>query len=106
MRGNIRRDQPSNHLYVFNIEFFSTGKPIILGAVDIVTDVESFTGGVADVDYVEFFVDGESRMIVSKEPFVWRLDMPLFGIHEICVKAFSSKGESVSRSVEATCFIF
>jgi PKD repeat protein/C1A family cysteine protease len=98
-------DQPSNHLYAFNIEFFSTGKPIILGAVDVVTDVESFTDGVADVDYVEFFVDGESKMIVSKEPFVWRLDMPLFGVHEICVKAFSSKGESVSKSVEATCFI-
>lgn len=99
-------DQPSDFLYLFNVELFGLGNPVIIGGVDVKVDVECFTGGVADVDYVEFLVDGESKMQDFQSPFIWRLDEQLFGSHEIGVTVYSSDGETVSESVQATCLIF
>jgi len=98
--------QPGDALYVFGVELFSLNSPVIIGGLDLVVDVESFTGSVADVGYVEFLVDGDVQMSDAEAPFVWRLDESLVGSHEIGVNVVSN-GETVyTESVDAMCFIF
>jgi len=98
-------EKPGNHLYLFNMELFSLSQPLIIGAIDVIAEVEAFTSTPADVAYVEFLVDGTLKMTDSTNPFVWRLDGPMFGIHEIKVNAVNSEGESLSAGVKATFFI-
>jgi hypothetical protein len=87
------------------MELFGTSQPIIIGNIDIIADVESFTSSAADVEYVEFLIDGNSKMIDSQAPYVWRLDDQLFGNHEITVKAVSSNDEVIIETVDAMCLI-
>ena len=97
-------DQPENALYIFGVELFGLGKPVIIGPIDIVVSVEAFTTAPANLDYVEFFVDGESMMVDTEAPFIWSLDQQLFGSHTIKVDAVAGD-EVVSESVQATCII-
>ena len=83
---------------------FSLGSPVIIGAVDVEVETEVFASSGPSVDYVEFFVDGESLMIDSEFPFVWRLDERLMGDHEVGVVCYGSDGGSVSDSVMVKIF--
>ncbi len=99
-------DQPENALYLFGVELFSMSNPTIIGPVDVMVDLESFTSDPAMVEYVEFLIDGSSAMIDSEHPYGWRLDQQLFGSHSLTVKAVSTNGEVVTEEMQLTCFIF
>jgi PKD repeat protein len=99
-------DQPGNFLYLFNIELFGLSRPIIIGPVDVAIEVDCFAGVCADITYVEFLVDGEVAQTDSAEPYLWRLDTPMMGAHEIGVKAIASDGSLVEEYVDAQVFIF
>jgi len=97
-------DQPENALYIFGVELIGLGNPVIIGPIDIMVSVEAFTTAPANIDYVEFFVDGESMMVDTEAPYIWSLDQQLFGSHTIKVDAVAGD-EIVSESVQATCII-
>jgi len=99
-------EQPRNFLYLFNVELFGLGRPVVIGPVDVAVDVECFAGVCADINYVEFLVDGVVLETCSVEPFMFRLDEPFMGGHEISAVAFASDGSSVSVGVDAQLFIF
>ncbi len=98
-------DQPRDALYLFGIELFPMNNPTIIGPVDVMVDLQSFTSDPAMVEYVEFFIDGSSEMIDSEHPYGWRLDQQLFGSHTLTVNVYSTNGEIVSEEKELTCFI-
>jgi len=95
---------PQSRLYLFGIELFPLSKPFIIGPVNVIADVDTITASGPDVDYVEFYVDGESQMVDSEAPYVWSLNKQLFGDHEIGVTLYGSDG-SISESVMATLII-
>ena len=90
--------------YLFGIELFPMGKPLIIGPIDVIADVDMISNNGPDVDYVEFFIDGESKMTDTEAPYVWTLDDQLLGDHEITVTVHSIDG-SISESIIATLII-
>jgi hypothetical protein len=97
-------EQPENALYMFGMKVFNLDKPVLIGPVDVAVSVDSFTSGPAIVDYVEFFIDEDSKMIDTQAPFTWTLDETLFGSHSITVDAVAGD-ETISHTVEAFCII-
>ena len=73
---------------------------------NIEVDISSFTGSSSDVQYVEFFIDGVSKMTDSTAPYGWTLSEQLFGTHEIKVTAYSGDGPSITKTIDAMIFIF
>ena len=97
--------KPASSLYIFGTELFKLGKPFIIGGINIEVTVTSISGSGPDVEYVEFFIDGVSKMIDSAAPFEWTLDEQLFGAHEIKVTAYGGDG-SITKTIGATFLIF
>jgi len=98
--------QPNDYLYVYGVQLFGLGKPVVIGPLEVEVSLESFTDNPAEFDQVEFFLDGSSMKVVSEEPFVWNLDLdePLFGGHSIRIEVVSGD-EVVSETAEITCII-
>jgi len=97
--------KPASSLYIFGTELFKLGNPFIIGGINIEVTVTSISGSGPDVEYVEFFIDGVSKMIDSAAPFEWMLDEQLFGAHEIKVTAYGGDG-SITKTIGATFLIF
>jgi len=98
--------KPTNGLYIMGNRIFNIGSTIILGGIDIEVDISSFTSVPSDVQYVEFFIDGVSKMTDSSAPFGWTLNEQMFGTHEIKVTAHSGEGPSITKTIDAMIFIF
>jgi PKD repeat protein len=102
----LELEQPRDFLYFFNIELFGLSRPVIIGPIDVMVAVDCFAGACADISFVEFMVDDEVLMIDSQEPYMWRLDTQMMGVHEIAVRAVASDGAISESRVEAQVFIF
>jgi hypothetical protein len=98
--------RPTNGLYLFGNRIFGISNTIIIGGINIEVDITSFTGGPANVQYVEFFVDGVSKMTDTSAPYGWTLNEQMFGTHEIKVTAHTVEGASITRTISAMVFIF
>ena len=97
--------RPTNGLYLFGNRIFSMGSTVIIGSINIEVDISSFTGGPANVQYVEFFVDDVSKMTDTSAPYGWTLNEQTFGTHEIKVVAHTSEDVSITRTINAMVFI-
>jgi hypothetical protein len=102
----LELEQPRDFLYFFNIELFGLSRPVIIGPIDVMVEVDCFAGACADISFVEFMVDDEVLMIDSQEPYMWRLDTQMMGVHEIAARAVASDGAISESRVEAQVFIF
>jgi len=98
--------RPTNGLYLMGIRIFNLGSTVIIGSINIEVDISSFTGGPANVQYVEFFIDGVSKMTDTSAPYGWTLNEQTFGTHEIKVVAHTSEGVSITKTIDAMVFIF
>ena len=98
--------KPTKGLYLMGNRIFNIGKTIIIGSINIEVDISSFTTGPSDVQYVEFFIDGVSKMTDSSAPYSWTLSEQTFGTHEIKVTAHNSEGSSITKTIDAMIFIF
>ena len=97
---------PVSGLYVLGLHLFNFEPAVVIGPVDMVVDVESFTSGAADVSLVEFLVDGVVVGSVSSAPFSYRLEDSLSGSHEVSARVLSGSGGSVEVGSTVTFFIF
>jgi hypothetical protein len=97
---------PVSGLYVLGLHLFSFEPAVVIGPVDVVVDVESFTSSAADVSLVEFLVDGVVVGSVSGAPFSYRFEDALSGSHVVSARVLSGSGGSVEVSSTATFFIF
>lgn len=106
----INLDQPKHNLYIFGVELFNLKKPVIIGPVDVIVTLDSFTSDPPFVDYVEFYLDDESMEIDTSPPFSWRMQGNIYGGHQIRVEAgvgmdFSDTEEVISEIIDVICII-
>jgi len=102
---NMELAKPTNGLYLMGNRIFKIGSTIILGSINIEVEISSFTSDPSDVQYVEFFIDGTSKMTDSTAPYGWILSEQMFGTHEIKVTAHSGDGSSITKTIDAMIFI-
>jgi hypothetical protein len=97
--------RPTHGLYFMGARIFNIGNTIIIGSINIEVDITSFTGNPANVQYVEFFIDGVSKMTDSIAPYGWIINEQLFGSHEIKVTAHTTEDVSITKTIDALFFI-
>jgi len=85
-------------IYIKNKKIIPFFKPIIFGPLSIDVNDER-------VSKAEFYVNGKLKDTLTKEPFVWKLDDPMFMKQKIETKVYDEKGNS-SSSGEMTFYIF
>jgi hypothetical protein len=96
---------PENGLYLFGNKFINLQKTIIIGAITVETTLTPYGETPANVDYVEFIVDGIVKTTVESAPFEWSWDETTFGQHTLKTIAYND-GETIEDSIEVTTFIF
>ena len=64
----------TNRDYIFGIELFKLSKPVIIGPINIEVEINYITINGPNVNYVEFFIDNDLKIIDSEEPYEWILD--------------------------------
>jgi hypothetical protein len=98
--------RPTNGLYIMGNKIFNIGSTVIIGSINIDVSIVPFTQSPADVSYVEFFIDGVSKITDSSAPYTWTLNEQLFGTHEIKVVVHTGEGDSITETIDAMMFIF
>ncbi|MFW6122183.1 MAG: Ig-like domain-containing protein, partial [Petrotogales bacterium] len=73
-----------NHLYISGKEIHSLPVSLIIGDIDIVAEINGLS---ADVEKVEFYIDGQYLNTDYDEPYTWSWDTPAFFRHRIDVIA-------------------
>lgn len=96
-------DQPKpSTIYLNNAELelgswpFQT--PILIGDIDI--KVNAWDPGYSGIDYVEIFINDESKAMLGNAPYVWNWIDSGFGSYTIRADAFDKAG--ASESIELT----
>ncbi len=85
-------------IYIKNKKIIPFFKPVIFGPLSIDVNDEK-------VSKAEFYVNGKLKDILTKEPFVWKFDDPMFMKQKIETKVYDESGNSNS-SGEMTFYIF
>jgi PKD repeat protein len=102
---NLDITNPENGLYLFGNQFLNIQKTIIIGAITVEATLTPYGETPANVDYVEFLVDGVVKATVESAPFEWNWDETTFGQHTLKTIAYNNE-ESIEDSIEVTTFIF
>lgn len=97
--------RPVSGLYIGGMNLFGFTPAIVIGPVDIMVEVEGFTGGVGDVSLVEFLIDGELIGSSSTPPFTYRLEESLMGSHVVTARVIGDGEASIELSSDVTFFI-
>ncbi|MDG6219770.1 MAG: hypothetical protein QCI00_10105, partial [Candidatus Thermoplasmatota archaeon] len=95
-------DQPKEStIYLNNVELFTWPFPnaVIIGNIDII--VNASDPGFAGMDYVELFIDDESKVVLDSEPYVWNWGETGFGVFTIRAEAFDKAGNSETVEITA-----
>ena len=100
---NVTITNPLSGLYLLGIQLLDIKKTIILGPITVEATPLPFEVSEINIDYVEFFIDNVSRMIVDEAPFEWRWDEQTFGKHTVKVVAYSN-GDYVLDSEDVIIF--
>jgi len=103
-------DKPRSNLYLFGLELFTLKNPIIIGPMEVIVTLDSFTTHPPLVDHVEFYLDGQSMEIDTSTPFTWRMEGSFYGSHSLRVEAvtttdFSETERIISENVDVICII-
>jgi hypothetical protein len=98
---------PMNGLYIFGVKILPIRSTILIGSAEFEVSIESFTQESANVDHVDFLLDGEVVKTFTEGggPFVWSVDQQVMGRYIIQVKAYTSDGEIVTDQITATLLI-
>ena len=67
--------------------------------------IESFTQEPANIDHVEFLLDGVLEETVTSWPYSWTIEGKITGVHTIEVVAYTSDYDTVSDEITATLLI-
>ena len=97
---------PINGLYLFGIRLLPLQKTILIGTGEIYVTIESFTQEPANIDHVEFLLDGVLEETVTSWPYSWTIEGKITGVHTIEVVAYTSDYDTVSDEITATLLIF
>jgi len=97
--------KPTNGLYLFGSKVLNTNMLIIIGKMQIEVAISPFEHE-ADIEYVDFFVDGIQKSRDAYGPtYEWDIDERIFGKHTIKATAHTSEGNTVSDTITANIFI-
>jgi hypothetical protein len=102
-----------NGLYIFGMRLLPIRSTILIGSAEFEVSIESFTQESANVDHVDFLLDGEVVKTFTDGgggpygggPYVWSVDQQVMGRYIIQVKAYTSDGEIVTDQITATLLI-
>ncbi len=102
--------QPNDCLYLFGTELFGLNSPVIIGSMDVIVELESFTSQPPLFDYIEFILDGKSMEKIYSEPYKWRLEGQLFGQHTLRIQTetgieLSGVNDLLTESIDLVCII-
>jgi len=93
----------SGYIYIFDRQIIPTiGKAIIIGKISVQVRANDST---TDIQKIEFYVDGELKESLSKEPYEWIWKEAAIGKHEIEVKAYDKAGNIGEEKVDALVLI-
>lgn len=84
-------------IYIKNKKIIPFFKPVIFGPISIDVNDER-------VSKAEFYVNGKLKDTITKEPFIWKYDEPMFMKQKIETKVYDQNGNSTS-SGEMTFFV-
>jgi PKD repeat protein len=96
---------PAEGLYLFGFRLLPLQKTILIGTGEIYVTVESFTSEAANIDHVDFLLDGVVQETVSVWPYSWTIEGKITGTHSIEAVAFTDNYESVSDDITAILLI-
>jgi len=94
----IKMLEPQRYVYVGGIKLVPFFKPLAFGKLTISVRASQ------DVDYVEFYIDGEIKYVDGEEPYEWLWDEFIFGKCEIKVIAYNDYGKNNSDEIEVWKF--
>ena len=95
---------PEPGIYLFGNKFLNIQKTIIIGAITVEATPTPYGETPANIDYVEFLVDGVVKSTVETAPYSWDWDETTFGQHTLKTIAYN-EGESIEDSIEVTTFM-
>jgi outer membrane protein assembly factor BamB len=97
--------KPTGGVYVANIQIIpgDDGLPLIFGHITLMVNASH---PVADIDHVEFLIDGKVRATDRKPPYqwVWRQRYLFKGFHLMTIVAVSTVGTSAERNYQVIKF--
>lgn len=85
-------------VYIKNKKIMPFFKPVVFGPLSIDVNDEK-------ISKAEFYLNGELKDTITQEPYIWKLDEPMFTRQKIETKIYDQDGNSRS-SGEITFFIF
>jgi PKD repeat protein len=96
---------PTNGLYIFGMRLLPIQKTILIGTAEIQANIQSFTPEPANIDHVDFLLDGEVQQTLTQSPYNWNIEQKITGTHTIQIKAYTPDGEIITDQITATLLI-
>ncbi len=97
--------KPLRAFYVNNNRIMPFNKVRIIGKIDIEAYVYDDWFGQGEVERVEFYIDGNLKVTIFSEPYLWTWNERKIGKHTIKVIAYDFQGKSVSKEIEVRKFL-
>jgi len=93
--------KPVQAFYLFNTRLFNCSLPIIIGALDIETEVTDAESGVQEVN---FYVDGQLKATVLSAPYHWTLNERALLGHSLKIEAIDHSGNKAISTLSYLVF--
>ncbi|MCJ7572580.1 MAG: hypothetical protein MUO82_12030, partial [Candidatus Thermoplasmatota archaeon] len=98
--------EPTNGLYIFGMRLLPIQKTILIGTAEIHVTIAPFTQEPANIDHVDFLLDGNIQKTITEYPYTWDIDQKMTGKHTIDVIAYTDNNETLTDQITATLLIF
>jgi len=96
---------PTNGLYFFGIRLLPIQKTILIGTAEIDVEITPFTQETANIDHVDFLLDGDIQKTITEYPYTWVIDQKMTGKHTIETIAYTNINETISDEITAILLI-
>jgi len=97
---------PTNGLYFFGIRLLPIQKTILIGTAEIDVEITPFTQETANIDHVDFLLDGDIQKTITEYPYTWVIDQKMTGKHTIETIAYTNINETISDEITAILLLF
>ncbi|MCJ7570613.1 MAG: hypothetical protein MUO82_01880, partial [Candidatus Thermoplasmatota archaeon] len=102
---DLKITSPTNGLYLFGFRLLPIQKTILIGTAEIDVTITAFTPEPANIDHVDFLLDGNIQKTITEDPYIWSIDQKMTGKHTIDVIAYTVNNEIVSDQITATLLL-